>query len=388
MLSHMLVNAKKQIQAMKGKLLLALSGGPDSMALFYLFLECKKDFAIAHVDHNLREESVEEKQILARMAKKAGVPFYSSTLSGVSFEDRNLEATLRTARYQFFQQIMKEHEFDFLCLGHQRDEKSETVIKRFFEGSSLLNLYGLQAKSSLYGMKIFRPLIDTPKIDILQFLQSRSAQYFIDQSNIEGDNLRAKMRRELIPHLEKSFGKNIQRSICDIASQAHDCKQYIEREILKIGDICKSGPFGEFYPFTQGVDPFIFFQFIQLQLKSRGEELSFSQREFLKKSIFSHERDKKIELSSFSIFFETEGLFFCCEDKLEVQVASVHPIHWKEFWEKGVLHEGVQRVSKEKYACLLKTEKHYEKMREKKVPVFFRKAMPISLTKTIEKINI
>ena len=188
----MILKAKKQLLSVKGKILLGLSGGPDSMCLCHLLNECDIDFHIAHVDHGLLKESKKEKDRLKAYAKEKGIPFHFCTLDSTKFPKSNLEEVLRKKRLEFFKKVMKENALDVLLLGHQKDEKVETMIKRFFEGGSLFNLSGIRKNGHYEEIRIFRPLLEVSKASIIEYLQKNKVPYFIDPSNFSGGNFTSK----------------------------------------------------------------------------------------------------------------------------------------------------------------------------------------------------
>lgn len=149
-------------------LLLALSGGPDSLALFHLLLEVSKEhsipFAIAHVDHGWRPESGTEAEILKELAQKHDLGFHLKKLDPKSLEG-NLEDACRSERLQFFKELCQAHEYEAVLMGHHADDAAETVLKRLFEGSSLKAVAGLQEVSCYDDLQIWRPLLKKTKID-------------------------------------------------------------------------------------------------------------------------------------------------------------------------------------------------------------------------------
>ncbi len=113
-------------------LLLALSGGVDSMVLFDLLKKARIPFSVAHVDHGWRESSHLEAISLKKMCEREGIPFYLLQLKEKwTF---NLEEQARAARYAFFKSLCDEHLFSGVLVAHQADDRAETVLKRVLEG--------------------------------------------------------------------------------------------------------------------------------------------------------------------------------------------------------------------------------------------------------------
>ncbi len=147
--------------------LLGYSGGPDSKALLYLLMECRRFFALdlhlVHVDHGWREESGEEALEIQAEADRLGLPLYRKRLEEGDFSPGNLEEQGRNHRLQFFSKLYNELNCQALVLGHHACDQAEVVLKRVFEGASLFHLGGLVSDSQLCGMRIWRRAAHPPQ---------------------------------------------------------------------------------------------------------------------------------------------------------------------------------------------------------------------------------
>lgn len=243
----------------KRVLLLAFSGGPDSLALLHMLLECEKacslDFALAHVDHGWREESEKEAQEIAAMAARLNIPLHLHKLQakGVKNGDgENMEAFARKERISFFKELAKEHGYEAVLFAHHADDLAETVLKRLFEGASLVNVAGMRPISIVDGLVIWRPLLSLRKSELVAWLDAKGLRGFFDSTNEDERFLRARMRKSLFPHLTKLFGKEIAPSLCHLASEADEIKGYFEERIGRHVDLFVPGPFGFFWDFDSG----------------------------------------------------------------------------------------------------------------------------------------
>ncbi|MFZ0566096.1 MAG: tRNA lysidine(34) synthetase TilS [Chlamydiales bacterium] len=207
-------------------LLLGLSGGPDSMALFHLLIAHKREFQVAHVDHRWRPESGEEARYLAALCEKYAIPFHLQELSAEKGRS-NLEERGRRQRLAFFREICKKHQLQGVMLAHHADDQAETVLKRVFEGASLPKLKGLKAKSFVEGIFLLRPFLHTSKKEILFWLDRHNISYFQDPTNNDPRFLRGRCRTELFPILTKSFGKTISTSLCRLGKQAEELEEFL-----------------------------------------------------------------------------------------------------------------------------------------------------------------
>lgn len=214
--------------------MLGYSGGPDSKALLYALLECDVLPHLAHVDHGWRESSADEAESLRREAEKLGCPFYSTRLS----LKKKSEDEARKGRFAFFESLSHK----ILLLAHQADDLAETVLKRILEGAHLPNICGMEPVSHQYGMAIWRPFLKVKRAEILQFLEERSLNPITDPSNSDPAYLRARMRLEIFPFLNKAFGKETTDNLVLLSERALELKTYLDRKIESVR--IERGPWG------------------------------------------------------------------------------------------------------------------------------------------------
>jgi len=184
-----------------GKNLLAFSAGVDSTALFFLLVEAQIDFDIAIVNYNLRKEAKEElayaEELATRYNKKihtADAPQFTS----------NFEANARNFRYKFFRQIIVEQGYTTLLTAHQLNDKLEWLLMRLSQGSGIEGLSGMEYKEQREGYQILRPLLYYTKEELLEYLEKKDIQYFIDKSNFDPHYLRNRFRPLVSKLLEDS----------------------------------------------------------------------------------------------------------------------------------------------------------------------------------------
>jgi len=232
----LLLSVKKFLgsQRLSGKpLLIGYSGGPDSKALLYLLVECRRFFTfelhVAHLDHGWRAESADEAQKIKKEVEGLGLPFHLKSLSLNDFCSGNIEEQGREQRFCHFAHVYSQIDAQALLLGHQADDQAETVLKRVFEGASIFSMGGLGAKSVLRGMNIWRPLLFVEKKDILRWLATRNLNYFLDPTNQQTRFLRGKMREEMFPFLTASFGKKVSSNLCRLGEESKEIKEYFYR---------------------------------------------------------------------------------------------------------------------------------------------------------------
>ncbi|NGX29304.1 MAG: tRNA(Ile)-lysidine synthase [Candidatus Anoxychlamydiales bacterium] len=230
----------------KKPILLAYSGGVDSTCLLDLLLkyrdEYKIDLHVAHVDHGWREESFFQALEIQKKMKSLNVTFHLKRLE-LDFK-KNLENESRNQRLLFFKTLFKEYKFQALITAHQKDDLAETVLKRFLEGANIFSLTSMQKVSKFDNFTIFRPLLDESKKDILAYLNQNNISYYIDSTNENTKFLRAKMRKDIFPFLQKNFNKQILDNLAQISSYSLELNSYLETKTSKIFEKMKISPFG------------------------------------------------------------------------------------------------------------------------------------------------
>jgi tRNA(Ile)-lysidine synthase len=207
------------------RVVIGVSGGPDSVALLHLLYSLKEEYRIslhiAHLNHRLRGKASEEEEEFVRgLAKRLGLPF---SVKGVDIRERckdspfSIEVQARRERYLFFEEVANSIGAEKIALAHQADDVIETVIMDLIRGSGLRGLRGIPPiRKDGENVWIIRPLIRIHREEIEGYLKFKKLRYFIDRSNIEPINLRNRIRLTLIPKLEEynpNFRRTFLRSI-------------------------------------------------------------------------------------------------------------------------------------------------------------------------------
>jgi len=197
-------------------ILVACSGGADSIALLYILLEIKNtigigDIQVAHLDHRIRENSHNDAEFVKKICHNIGISCIVHTEDVPKFARENsfsLEDAARTIRYRFLEEKRKELHLDLIATGHNLNDQIETFFLRIDRGTGLKGLSLISPKRD----KIIRPFICTYRKEILQFLNSRSILYCTDESNLDLSIKRNLIRHQLVPHLLETlpdFGKKL-----------------------------------------------------------------------------------------------------------------------------------------------------------------------------------
>ncbi len=300
-------------------ILLALSGGPDSMALFHLLKELKIDFAVAHVNHNWRVESADEAAILKQMADAANIPFHLSILNPQEIKG-NLELGCRLLRLNFFKNLCEEFSYQAVMMGHHLDDQAETLLKRLFEGASLNALCGLQKKTMIDGLKILRPLLPLRKKEIEAYIVDESIKAFHDKTNHDPKFMRARFRSKIIPSLNEEFGKDIAEPLYRLGNEVVELNEYLLKTFeTHKGRIVKSKE-GAYFDFSLMNTPFEIKYFMRLFAKEMGFTISHSIVETILFLIQSNASNKWLFMEKKRLFIDRKKMFILGNEMQELPV--------------------------------------------------------------------
>ncbi len=216
------------------RVLIGISGGPDSVTLLTVLLSFKKrynlSFFIAHFDHMLRgKESDKDANFVKKLAQELGLPckFKSCNLAEIAQKEHlTLEESAREHRYKFYLETAKKFKANKVALGHNADDQVETVLMRFLRGSGLEGLIGIPPVRG----KIIRPLIECRREEIEEYCQEHKIGYRIDSSNKEVVYFRNKIRLELLPLLSRDYNKNIKDTVLRLRNIVSEVSVYLNQE--------------------------------------------------------------------------------------------------------------------------------------------------------------
>lgn len=226
------------------KILVGLSGGPDSIFLLYfLYNNFKNKIVIAHINHKLRgiDSDLDEK-FVRKISQKLKIPLYvkRENIKKLSKENKkSIEEYGREVRFSFFKKILKVENLTKISLGHNFDDNIETIFINFIKGSGTKGLTGISEKIN----NIIHPIINIKKDDILNYLNANKIEYRSDKTNFEDEFLRNKIRNYLIPIIEKEFNKNFKEKIISLSnilkyedSLIENLIKNVERDVLTFFD--------------------------------------------------------------------------------------------------------------------------------------------------------
>lgn len=207
------------------RVVVAVSGGPDSVALVYLLNKLKKKWQLylhlAHLNHMIRKDEAERDSVFVEnLAKRLNFPLTCESIKVEDFakeEKLSLEEAARKVRYDFLLKVAKINCASKVALAHNQDDQAETVLMRFLRGSGISGLRGIPAKRQLGDCLIIRPLLEVNRKQIMHFLKAKNISFRIDSSNLKNLYFRNRIRNQLLPSLEKDFNPNIREMLINFA---------------------------------------------------------------------------------------------------------------------------------------------------------------------------
>lgn len=225
-------------------ILIALSGGPDSVFLFHNLRKLKDIISFnlyaSHINHMYRgKDAMHDEEFVRDLCQKYGVRLFVKRKNAAEYA-RELKVTEeeagRVLRYGFFNENLSQIGGGKIALAHNLNDQAETVLQRLIRGTGI---DGLSAMSFQKG-NLIRPMLNVSRDEIMAYLHENNYQYCIDITNSQDIYGRNKIRLNLIPYLEKNFSPNIQATLCRMAEAMERDKKIIEKYIdIKFKELLK-----------------------------------------------------------------------------------------------------------------------------------------------------
>lgn len=196
----------------RARVVVALSGGADSVALIDILNRLDYFCIGAHVNFHLRgEESDRDAAFSHQLCMDLGIPFYKTDLYAAEYAERegvSIEMAARELRYRWFEQIRKEQKAYAVAVAHHKDDSVETVLLNLIRGTGIRGLTGIKPKNGY----IVRPLLCCDREDVLEYIEKRKLKFVTDRTNLLNEYRRNKIRLEVLPLLE-SIQPSVRESI-------------------------------------------------------------------------------------------------------------------------------------------------------------------------------
>ncbi len=384
---------------LKKPVLLAYSGGVDSSCLFDLLLKCKNemqiDLHVAHINHGWRKESVIEARLIKEKMKKLNICFHYKKFKIDS--NKNLENESRNKRIEFFKFLYKKYNYQALILAHQKNDLAETVLKRVLEGANIYSLTSMKEVSKFQEMLVWRPLLNVSRKDILYYNNSNNIEYFQDKTNENIKYLRAKMRKDIFPYIQKKFNKGIVDSLVSLSSYSLEISNYLEEKTKPFFKNLLEGFLGTCIDLNE-VKELLEIKFIIKKIAlAKDIEISREILSQLSNWILEKKANLRLKLKNANIYAD-RGYFFVLRDnhkifneKLlltkktldygpwEVNIKKINKFENNSCWKNLFNNQIFIYVPYDKYfICYPEPNKKLKKIwQNSKVPSFLRRLVPV-----------
>jgi tRNA(Ile)-lysidine synthase len=217
------------------KLLVALSGGIDSVALVHLLSAAGYKFDIAHCNFQLRAEADADQLFCGKLALKYNAVFYNAWFNTQHYADLHkisIQMAARQLRYQWFEQIRQQHHYACIVLAHHQNDTIETIVLNMVRGTGIAGLHGILPKNG----HLVRPMLCFTRAEIEQIVTENNLQYVEDSSNASVKYARNKLRHEVVPKL-KELNPALERTFENNISHFKELEQLLE---IKVDEVRKS----------------------------------------------------------------------------------------------------------------------------------------------------
>ena len=286
------------------KILVALSGGPDSVFLLNFLIKYRKrfkiDLGIIHINHMLRgKEAILDEKFCRSLAEEYKIPFHTYRKNIKLFSKKNkisIEEAGRKIRYSYFDITSGKFKYTKIATAHNCNDNTETVFLNLIKGTGLRGISGIPVQRG----NIIRPILNTTKEDILKYLKINDVRFRIDKSNLENNYERNFLRNEILPLLTEELNPSLNKSIFNSSELFKDVYSFVlirlENEYKTASKFEDGKLFIDIYNFLN-IEKGIRTEYIKLQVeKSFRAQLSLND---LKKIISLNENDpgEKVELS-------------------------------------------------------------------------------------------
>ena len=228
--------AKYKLINPKDKILVAVSGGPDSISLLNILNKNKEilqiDLYVAHINHQIRKEADDDEAYVKKYCEKNNIVFFSKRIEVIKYANNNkigLEEAGRKVRYEFLEQIYETKGINKIAIAHNKNDKAETVIMNIIRGSGISGLKGIEPIRGKY----IRPLIECQRDEIEEYCKIHNLQPRIDKTNFINDCTRNKIRNEVIPYIRENFNSNIIETIIRLSETAIETEAFVNEEVEK-----------------------------------------------------------------------------------------------------------------------------------------------------------
>ena len=220
------------------KLVLGVSGGPDSISMLNILNQIKDEYEfeiyVAHINHMIREEAEDDEKYVQKFCTENDIQCFTKRIDVQKIANEKkmgTEEAGRKIRYEFFEEVLQKVNANKIAVAHNKNDKIETIIMNLLRGSGISGLKGIEP---IRDNKYIRPLIECERKEIEQYCKEQQLNPRIDKTNFENDYTRNKIRNIVIPYVKEQFNPNIIETMDRLSQVATDESNYIELQTDKI----------------------------------------------------------------------------------------------------------------------------------------------------------
>ena len=209
------------------KVLVGVSGGPDSISLLNILYELGYNICTSHINHGLRENAENDEKYVVEFCEKRNIPCFVKRVRLKEIEsDMTTEELGRKVRYDFFNEIMKQENCTKIATAHNANDNAETVLMNIIRGTGLSGLKGIEISRG----NIIRPILEISRAEIENYCENECLNPCHDESNDEVIYTRNKIRLELIPYIEKNINSNIVNNINRMSKILFEEEEFLNKQ--------------------------------------------------------------------------------------------------------------------------------------------------------------
>ena len=219
----------------KDKLLLGISGGPDSLTMLDLFYKIKDEYdlelIVFHLNHLFRKEAEKEAVFVKNFCKKRNIECVIKKFDVPAYvKEKNLspEEGAREIRFKYLKNIYDKKKIDKICLAHNKDDNIETILFNIFRGSGTRGLIGIKSSIDLYEMKIIHPLLIFYRSEIIDYCKINDLSPVFDPSNESDLYSRNRIRNNILPMIEDQINPNVKNSLIRLSNVISEDYNFID----------------------------------------------------------------------------------------------------------------------------------------------------------------
>jgi tRNA(Ile)-lysidine synthase len=209
-----------------------VSGGSDSVALTHVLLDLSEHgefrvVSLAHLNHRLRASAERDEQFCRDLAVRVGLPLsveHADVLEYARSERLSIEDAARRLRYDFLERAASRTAADRIAVGHTRDDQAETFLLKLIRGAGPAGLGGVYPRKG----RVVRPLLDVTRTDLRRYLESKGIVWVEDESNLDLENPRNRVRHRVLPELERAAGGSVTASIARAADLSREDAMWLD----------------------------------------------------------------------------------------------------------------------------------------------------------------